>query len=205
VGKSNGEKRVMKPGQIAHADVAQGIAVIGPLQREELCLFGPWSRTLPPVLERHLQGDLDGGGAVVGVEDACQAGRAASTRRRAQLDGGHVGQAQQGAVSDGVELLAKGVIEFGNAMAMDVTPQRRDAVEVFAAVQVDEEAAARLADNQGLAGGVFLHGRERDARRARDPIVRVVHGWEWSWPSNPGEVCSIVAITLRMRQPPRGA
>ena len=45
-------------------------------------------------------------------------------------------------------------------MAVHVAPQRRDAVDVFAAVQVDEDTAACCADDQRLLGDMLVHGRE---------------------------------------------
>ena len=118
--------------------------------------FGP----LPPVLKRHLQGDLDGGGAVVGVEDVVEAGRRQFDEAAGQADGGDVGDAQQRAMGDGVELFADGGVDLGDAMAVDVAPQRRDAVEVLAAVEIDEEAAVRRGDDERRFGGVRLHRRE---------------------------------------------
>ncbi len=52
-------------------------------------------------------------------------------------------------MGDGVELIADGGVDFGDAMAVDVAPQRRDAVEVLTSVEIDEEAAVRRAMMSG--------------------------------------------------------
>ena len=64
-------------------------------------------------------------------------------------------------MGDAPKLLADGGVQrLGHGMAVDVAPQRRDAVEVFVAVEVDERAAARFADDERGLGGVGLHRRE---------------------------------------------
>ncbi len=63
-------------------------------------------------------------------------------------------------MSDAVKLVADGEIELGNPMPVNVAPQRRDAIEVFSAVQVDQETASRFGDDQRSFGGIGLHGRE---------------------------------------------
>jgi hypothetical protein len=46
-------------------------------------------------------------------------------------------------------------------MAVDIAPQRRDAVEILAAIEVNEEATTGRGDDEWLLGGICLHGRER--------------------------------------------
>src|SRR5262249_53537778 len=127
---------------------------------EELRLLGPGVGALAPVLKGHLEGDLDGGGPVVGEEDVGQPGGRQLDQPAGQEDGGNVGQAQQGGVGDPVELGAEGLVQLGDAVAVDVAPEGGDAVEVLVAVEVDEEAAGGLCDDEGPLGGVVLHGGE---------------------------------------------
>ena len=81
--KEQRTEEIVKPANVADADIAQRVAVIGALQCQEARLLGPGRPALPPVLKRHLQGDFDGRGAVVGEEDTRQAGGASSTSFRA--------------------------------------------------------------------------------------------------------------------------
>ena len=166
----------MEAGQVADADVAEGVAVVGALQGEEFRLARPRVRPLPPVLKRHFQGDFDGGGAVVGIEDVVEAGRRQFDEAAGQADGRHVGQAEQGAVGDGVELFADGGVDFRDAMAVDVAPERRHAVEVFAAVEIDEETAVGAGDDERRLGGVGLHRRERVPDVVAVPLFELFTG-----------------------------
>ena len=69
----------------ADRDRADRVAVVGLAQADEL--GAPrLAAALLPVLEGHLERDLDGGRAVVGVEDAAQPGRARSHQPRGELD-----------------------------------------------------------------------------------------------------------------------
>ena len=63
---------MMEACQIAHADIAERIAVIGGMQGQKLRLFRSRFRTLPPELKRHLERDFDRRGAVIGKEHARQ-------------------------------------------------------------------------------------------------------------------------------------
>ena len=63
----------MKYINAADADRADGVAMIGVFEGDEAALFRP--AKMLPVLECHLDADLDGSGAVIRVEDLCQTGR----------------------------------------------------------------------------------------------------------------------------------
>ena len=65
----------MKLREVSDANVAERVAVICALEREKLCLSRFGFRRLPPILERHFQGDFDGGGAVVGIKNVVESGR----------------------------------------------------------------------------------------------------------------------------------
>ena len=71
----------------ADADRADGVAVIGVGEREELLLLGAAALLL--ILEGDLERDLDGGRARVGVEDARsgRAARSATSRSASSIDG----------------------------------------------------------------------------------------------------------------------
>src|SRR5437870_3167182 len=64
-------------------------------------------------------------------------------------------------MGDPVELRANGVVELRHAMAVDVAPERRDAVDVGVAVEVEEEAPLGTVDDQRAFLRVGLHRRER--------------------------------------------
>src|SRR5262245_36537878 len=72
-----------------------------------------------------------------------------------------VGHAEQRAVSDLVELTTDRLIEFGDAVAVDIAPQRRDTIDVPVAVEVLEPAALGALDDEGRLSAVGLHRRER--------------------------------------------
>jgi hypothetical protein len=73
----------------ADRDRPQGVAVIRVLECDELGAFGLAAQL--PVLERHLERDLDRGRAVVAVEDARQSRRRDRDELLGQLDRGLVG------------------------------------------------------------------------------------------------------------------
>ena len=110
----------------ADADGADRIAVVRVARSERSCAASAWA--LSPVLKGHLEGDLHGGRPAVGVEDAREARRRARPGARASSVAG--GEPQQGRVGDPVELLAQGRVDPRVAVAVDVAPERRDAVEV---------------------------------------------------------------------------
>ena len=76
-----------------------------------------------PVLERHLEGHLDGRGAGVRVEDAREAGGRDLGEPGGQLGGPGVGEAQHRGVGDPVELLADRCVDVRMPVPVDVAPQ----------------------------------------------------------------------------------
>ena len=66
---------------------------------------------------------------------------------RRELDAGLVREPEHRRVGDAVELVAHGLVEGRVAVAVDVAPQRRDAVDVGAAVGVDQVGALRGGDD----------------------------------------------------------
>ena len=63
-------------------------------------------------------------------------------------------------MGDPVELVAQGLVELGHAVAERRDPQRRDGVEVAAALDVDQLAALGPLDDDGLVVDVARHLRE---------------------------------------------
>ena len=136
----------------ADRDRADRVAVIGHAQAHE-------SRALllalvAPPLEGHLEGDLGGGGPVVGEEHAAQAGRGEDDKPLRELDRGRMGEPQERRVGDAVELGAHGGVDRRVAVAVDVAPQRRDAVDVGVPFGVVERRAlGALHDDRRLLPG----------------------------------------------------
>ena len=118
---------------------ADRVPVVGVAQRDEAGALG--LAALLPVLERHLQRDLGGGGAAVGVEAAGEPGRRERGEALGELDGGGVGEPEHRGVRHAVELVADGGVDRGMAVPVDRAPQRRDAVDVAPALGVDQLAA----------------------------------------------------------------
>ena len=95
-------------------------------------------------------GELGGGRSGVRVEDAVQAGRRDLDEAVGELGGGRVGETEHGRVGDAVELLLDRGVDVGMAMAVDVAPQRRGAVDVAVAVDVDQVGSLGALDDDGI-------------------------------------------------------
>src|SRR5262245_123176 len=145
----------------ADADIAERVAVVGAAKSEILGLLRSRIRPLPPELKGDLQRDLDRRRAIVGEEDVIESQRGQLDELAGEFDRRHVGHAEQRAVGDLVELRADGLVEFRDAVAVNVAPQRRDAVDVPVAVEILEPAALGALDDQRGLGGVGRHRRER--------------------------------------------
>ena len=139
----------------ADRDRADRVAVVGVLEAHELGSRGLRLRGLLPVLERHLEGDLDGGRPAVGVEHPAQRPGAPVARTRRdrdqpprQLLGARVGEAEHRGVGDAVQLLADRGVDVRVPVTVDVAPQRRHAVDVAAPCRVDEPHALGRLDRR---------------------------------------------------------
>ncbi len=75
--------------------------------------------------------------------------------------GGFVGETKGGGVGDFPELAADGGVDFRMLVAVKICPDRRVAVEVFAAVDVAKDGAASRGDDDGLAFEPVAHLGER--------------------------------------------
>ena len=132
----------------ADRDRADRVAVVGAGEGDEL---GPLlAAALAPVLERHLERDLDRGRARLGVEDAVEARRRDLDQPAGELGGARMGEPEHRRVRDPPELVAHGGVDRRVAVAVDVAPQRRDAVDVAVAVGVDQVGALGALDHQRL-------------------------------------------------------
>ena len=129
-------------------------------------------------LERHLQRDLGRGRARVGVEDPAQPGRRDLDQPRRQLRRPGVGEAEHRRVRHPVELVADGPVDLRVAMAVDVAPERGDAVDVVAAVGVDQLPALGPLDRERL----FLAPTLLLGERMPEVVaieLRVIHRRHW--------------------------
>ena len=142
-------------------DSANGVAVVAVGEVKEFLLVGTGVVALLPILERHLQGDLDGRCATVGIEDVVESVGRDIYYFFCELDGRDVRRAQQSGVSDAVELVANGRIDFRDPVAVDIAPYRCVAVEVSLALDIVEVGAFGAFDDDGVVGGVVLHLSER--------------------------------------------
>ena len=103
---------------------------------------------LPPVLEGHLDRDLHRGGAVVREEDPGKGPGGRRPEAIRELDGGDMRKAEEGGVGKAVQLGADGLVNLPAAVTEQVHPQRGDAVEVPAALRVDEVVPLPALDDQ---------------------------------------------------------
>ena len=101
------------------------------------------------VLVGDLEGDFDGRRTAVGIKDLVEPLGARADELARQLDRRHAGKAQERGVGDAVELLANGPVDLGDAVPVDVAPQRRDAVEIAVSFGVDQEETVGRGDDRG--------------------------------------------------------
>lgn len=63
-------------------------------------------------------------------------------------------------MGDAVELIADGLIDLGDAVAVDVAPEAGDAVDVAVFLGVDEVDAFGVVDDEGRGLAPLAHGGE---------------------------------------------
>ena len=146
---------------------AEGVAVVRRLHHGEAAALG--AAGVHPVLESDLEGRLDGAGAVGAVEEAGQPPGDVGGEPLRQLEGGGVGGAEEGAVLQPLRLAPDRLDDVGMPVAVDDRPDRGHAVDVLAAVPVDEAVALGAVDDQPRLAVVAGHRREGvpDAGRRR--------------------------------------
>src|ERR1700675_874497 len=98
-----------------------------------------WTVQLP-ILACDSHGHFHSRGTVIGIKNAAE--RAARKQFHdcfPQLDCGRVCKTEKGGVRDAIKLLSDGGIDVGMVMPMNVGPDRRIAVDVFAAAAVSKQ------------------------------------------------------------------
>src|SRR4026208_277502 len=64
-------------------------------------------------------------------------------------------------MGDALELIFDGVVNFLFAVTVHITPERRNAIQIFSPVVVDQIMPIAAADDQRIFAQPFLHLRER--------------------------------------------
>jgi hypothetical protein len=64
-------------------------------------------------------------------------------------------------MGDAVELGADGIVDLGDAVAVDVAPETADAVEIFSAIGINQIHSGGIGDDQGWLGEPGFHVGER--------------------------------------------
>lgn len=204
------EQRLEDLGEVvdrADAHRADGVAMVGAGEREEARASRPAvaaTIVLCGVLERDLQRDLDGGAAVVAVEDARE-GAIPLGGDPDELGGGRVRRHRQRYVGEGARLGLERRDEARMREAEDLRPPGARGVEVAAAVEVDEPRTLGRCHDQIVPLGVAL------VRGEGPPDVRpiegqnsgaLVHGWpSHGWNSTrSGFIRRLHLIFLRLKE-----
>ncbi len=148
---------------VADANRADRVAVVRRSEAEESIPPRSFVRPgfLRVVLVGDLEGDLDRCCPAIGVKDLGESARRSGNQRPGQLDRRDAGESQERRVGDAVELLPYRTVDFRHPVSVDVAPERRDAVEIPASFDVDqEESVSRLDDRRPLVT-IGEHGGER--------------------------------------------
>ena len=119
----------------ADRDGAERVAVVAVGEADERGSPAEVALALAPVLKRHLQRDLDRGRSRLGVEDPRETRRRDLDQPRGELGGAGMREPEHGRVGDPVELVAHRRVDQRVPVAVDVAPQRGDAVDVAPALR----------------------------------------------------------------------
>jgi hypothetical protein len=169
-----GKKPWLEPGvestRISDSHCAKSIAVIGIGHTDHPTLLREAAEL--PVLEGHLQGDLDGVGAVVAEEATIQCARSDCRQFPGQLGANRVAEPEIGRVGDLFHLGGKGGIEVRVVVTMDVCPNGSVAIQVAAPVGISQPDARAAFDVNRLNRGVFLHLRKRVPGMGEIPFTK---------------------------------
>ena len=104
-----------------------------------------------PVLKRHLERGFHGRGAVICVENPPKSrARKQARELQGQEDGRVVAGAEEGGVFEFCNLAAHGLDDARMAVAVDVRPDGRISVEIFAASRIFEDGPAAFHNYQRL-------------------------------------------------------
>ena len=151
-----GEEVVHPAHRVAERHGAERVAVVRAAEREQPRLLG--TPGAPPVLQHHLQGDLDRDGARVREEHVLQRRGRDGDQAGGQRDGRLVGEAAEHDVGHPVELGPQRGVERGVAVAVDRAPPRGHAVDELAPVGQAQAHARGRGDG------------ERRLRRGHRPV-----------------------------------
>ena len=129
---------------VAKAHRADGIPVISAIGGYKMSALG--LAVLGEGLEDHFETCFHCSGSIIGKENALEGRREFFCIGKVhqflcQADGRFVSEAEKRGVSDLVELCSDRLVYGGIAMAMEVSPDRRVAVEVAFAVCADEPSS----------------------------------------------------------------
>ncbi len=124
-----------------------------------------------PVMQAHLEGDLDSGGAALRIEAARKTRRSDMDETFRQRHDGFVRKAGEQYVFQFSKLARDGGIDPRVGMPEQVNPPRTDAIEVAASLEILEPDAVPAPDRNGGVSLVVLHlraGMPQDTEVARD-------------------------------------
>ena len=126
---------------------------------------------LLPILKRHFQRDFDRRRTVAGEEDVIEIAGREIRQPLGQPNCRVAPHAQRRAMGHAIELLANRGVDSRMMVAVDVAPHAAGAVEILAAVDVDQPAAFGPRDDERL---VLRHLREGMPMVAAIPVDELV-------------------------------
>jgi hypothetical protein len=148
--KQQRPEHFMKPGDAPDADASQCVAVIGVVPGQIFCPLRLWTGSLPPILKRHLQRNLNCRRAIVREKDVIEARRGSFDQPASELDGCRMHRAEQRDMRHLVELLANGRVDHRMSVPVHIAPQAAHAVDIFAAIATDQRAAMSSLNKERL-------------------------------------------------------
>src|SRR6185437_6414138 len=162
-------------------------------------IFGAGFRaSLLPVLNGHLQCNLDCGRAVVRIEDARKSLRRDPDQLAGQLNGRRIGEAEKRRMGNLVELLFECTVQNRMPMSMEINPDGGGAIEIFFSLRINKVGTFAALDNQQLLLFPFLHLGKRMPEIATVPVLQLANGWFTSHGGNQGTELTASSI-LRSR------
>ena len=106
-----------------------------------------------------------------------QPGRGDLDQPPRELGDSRMRRAEKRRVRKSAELFGDRRIDFRNAMAEKIAPERRGAVEQAPAAIIYEVVAFGAHDDQRVGGQVLAHLRKRMPHMLRVPAPNIVSGW----------------------------
>ena len=77
-------------------------------------------------------------------------------------------------MGDAIELIFDSVVNFLFAVTMHVAPKRRNSIQIFSSLVVDQIMTIAAADDHGIFAQPFLHLRERMPEIAMVQLLELV-------------------------------